>query len=938
MVIEELLGLPDEADRRAFFARRPDLLSVTLARKLADEAGRLLGIDPRKADTANSTLRWLAEKIDSDHCRGLAARAEAALAEDHGNYQLGLDKYEEAIELFQTLGEELEEAITRTTGVLCVSLLGHHQRAARWAQKAREVFERRGDRLRLARLSLNYANILFRRDHWEEAATSYKDAHEVLKDLGTSEDVAVCLHNMAVCHTSMLDFGEAFQLYSEARSYCEQHGLEVLVSAIDYNIAYLFFLRGEYPEAIDRYKAARQTCLKLGEKYRYALCAMDEAEIFLELNQTDESEELATEAYSGFQELGIPYESGKALVLWAISLQRKGKSFAALDLLRQAREVFSAEGNEVWMGQTDLHRALILFQAGRIYEAAKCAERSLAGFMRVGLTSKTILCMLLLARVHVSQGSLGRARDNVDRALSELTSLDLPAAKHQAHFLAGEIFLAQGRPTEACDSFLLAHHNLERVRSHLQSEELKIPLLNNKLLVYERLFQLFAGEGRFQEAFQYLEKAKARTISDLVATRAHSLPARDTGRSDLANTVRKLREEMNWYYRQIDLQEMRIDAEAVEHIAPLRAANKENEERFLASLRELQTTDKELSSLQEAYVVGLSEIRSTLEPGTTLLEYYIAGSTVHAVVLTDRDLQIVPVTTEDRAREAQRSLRFQLAKFELGIEDPLHPSDRLSDAINGVLAELFEELVSPISDLLTTESLQIVSHDFLHHIPLHALVTSGNRYLGEQYSMTYMPSATVAHLCAIRKSVESKGAVVALPGDGDHPGIAIESIVDAVPDVQVLAPSGVSDQELESALSQSRIVHFSGRMDYREDNPMFSSLAVGERSFSIFDIFNLRLDAELVSLTGSGPELSRPAEGDPLLGLSRGFLFAGARSILLALWRPEPTALAKFMSSFFSALFKGEPKTAAFEQAVSEVRRMNSNPYAWAPFTLIGRP
>ena len=174
--------------------------------------------------------------------------------------------------------------------------------------------------------------------------------------------------------------------------------------------------------------------------------------------------------------------------------------------------------------------------------------------------------------------------------------------------------------------------------------------------------------------------------------------------------------------------------------------------------------------------------------------------------------------------------------------------------------------------------------------------------------------------------------------DDDDPGIAIESIIDAVPDVQVLAPNSMSDLELESALSESRIVHFSGRMNYREDNPMFSSLAVGERSFSIFDIFNLRLDAELVSLTGSGPELSRPVEGDQLLGLTRGFLFAGARSILLALWRPEPTALANFMSLFFSALSKGVPSTAAFQQAVSEVRRMNPNPYAWAPFTLIGLP
>jgi CHAT domain-containing protein len=118
---------------------------------------------------------------------------------------------------------------------------------------------------------------------------------------------------------------------------------------------------------------------------------------------------------------------------------------------------------------------------------------------------------------------------------------------------------------------------------------------------------------------------------------------------------------------------------------------------------------------------------------------------------------------------------------------------------------------------------------------------------------------------------------------------------------------------------------------------MFSGIRLGSSYLNLYDLYQLKLDAELVTLSGCATGLNVVAAGDELLGLIRGLLYAGAQSLLLTLWDVNDQSTTEFMVSFYEALQKGESKTSALRSATSRLRERYPHPYYWAPFLLIGK-
>src|SRR5262249_8977601 len=145
---------------------------------------------------------------------------------------------------------------------------------------------------------------------------------------------AAVLSNMAVCCISLNEFEQALGYYREARAWCQQQGMPLLVAGADYNIAYLHYLRGEHMQAIHLYQATREHCAKLGDVYHEALCDLDQAEMYLELNLSEEGAELARKAFDRFETIGMAYEKAKALTNLAVARNHLGDAPAALRLLR----------------------------------------------------------------------------------------------------------------------------------------------------------------------------------------------------------------------------------------------------------------------------------------------------------------------------------------------------------------------------------------------------------------------------------------------------------------------------------------------------------------------------------------------------------------------------------------------------------------------------
>lgn len=118
---------------------------------------------------------------------------------------------------------------------------------------------------------------------------------------------------------------------------------------------------------------------------------------------------------------------------------------------------------------------------------------------------------------------------------------------------------------------------------------------------------------------------------------------------------------------------------------------------------------------------------------------------------------------------------------------------------------------------------------------------------------------------------------------------------------------------------------------------MFSAIRLADSHLSLYDLYHMDLPVDLLTLSGCVTGLDFVAEGDELIGLSRGLLYAGARSLLLSLWEVDDRSTAEFMQLFYSHLLQRGDKAETLRRAILDLRTRYVHPYYWAPFRLIGK-
>ena len=937
------LGEQADADARRELLSDPSLHSVEAVEKLCDELAATVYADMGRAERLLQSVVWLAEALDDESARAHSERARGHISFVHGNYAEAVASYDAAEAIFARSGNQVEVGRTLSSSLQPLIYLGRYQEAFAAADRAEKIFESLGERVRLGRLHTNLGNILYRLDRFEEALDTYQRAYVELESSGGDpQGVPAVLHNLAVCHTSLHRFPEALDAYQRAREHCQRHNLPLLGAQADYNIAHLYYLRGEYTQAIELYQAARQEYEKLGNRYHQNLCDLDQSEIYLELNLVEEGRQLAEQAFAGFEELGTGYEAGKALTNYAIATSRQGNALRALELFNKARQVFSREQNHVWLSLIDLYQALVFFQQGRLCEAQRSCDAAFHFFSKSSFPDKAALCEILSAWIHLQAGDAEAAHRSCLAALESLRKAETPALTYRAWFVLGQVEEARYNAPAALEAYRTAHAELESLRSHLSQEDFKVAFVKDKLAVYESLVWMCLAPApaneKLEEAFAYIEQAKSRSLADQIAFRANALPAPSEVRSDLVDKVHSLREELNWHCREAGLGVSSGPQKSQEQLERLRQKAHQCEKDLIKTLADVDATMSDFAALQNGGTVGLAAIRSALPPDTLLLEYYEARDTFYACVVSREELQIVPLTPVSRVRNLTRLLNFQLGKFRLGPEYQRTFAEPLLWATQTHLRELYAELIAPVRKLLTGRHLIVVPHGLLHHLPFQALL-DGDRYLIDDFSISYAPSASVFYLCSAKEVRPAEQALILGIPDSLAPHILEEAraVAGALPNARLLLGDEATENCLRAYAPQSRFVHIATHGLFRQDNPMFSSIRLADSRLSVFDLYHLDLRAELVTLSGCSTGRNALVGGDELLGLLRGLLYAGAQSVLVTLWDVNDGSTADFMRLFYQRLSSGTPKAAALQQATQEIRARYPHPYYWAPFSLIGK-
>jgi CHAT domain-containing protein len=264
-----------------------------------------------------------------------------------------------------------------------------------------------------------------------------------------------------------------------------------------------------------------------------------------------------------------------------------------------------------------------------------------------------------------------------------------------------------------------------------------------------------------------------------------------------------------------------------------------------------------------------------------------------------------------------------------------------------VLQRLYQELLAPAEPLLDGVSrLVVVPHGASHHVPFHAL-HDGRGYLVEHMEVSYAPCAgLLEHFDARQRLLHANGhrrlSVVALAcsDGGALPHVGAEAAaVTAALGGRLLCEGGATLPNLRAAAGAYTVLHLAAHGVFRPDDPLFSALQLGDGPLSTLDVFDLELRCSLVTLSACETALGVTGAGDELMGLSRAFLYAGAPSLVLSLWKVEDRSTAALMDVFYRALRDGAGKAAALRRAQLALLHDgagHSAPYFWAPFELIG--
>ncbi len=937
---ETLSRIPDDRSRSAFLSRDPKLQTPEAVQQLFDEVIRLVRVDLRRAHRLAKAASWLGRQLRDEPSRALGLRALGHVYYLQNKHQFARKQYEAAIAIYTSLNRELELARTMTAALQSLIYLGEYDLAFEWSERARAIFEKHGDLLRLARLDTNVGNICHRQDRFQEAIALYQRAYAVFEEQGQVLDTAIVLRNLGVSYISLNQFSEALETYSKARDFCARQHAPLLLAEVEYNVAYLYYLRGEYARAISSYEITRELCVQAGDPYHRALCDLDQSEMYLELNMSRDGARLAESARAGFQKLKMRYEIAKATAFIGLAANQLGDRARALKMFTTARKLFIEERNQLWPAVLDLYRAVVLFDDGDDEGSAELCQAALDVFVANSIHSRAAVCEILLAQLALRSCEFTIAQEYCRSTIDRLETLEAPAIACHAYLSMGEAQESLLDFEDARTSYETASAILEELRSELVQEDSKIAFLKDKLTIYENLVALILRGQPNQDdktrAFDQIERAKSRSLAELLAVHVKpvSSPAGPTGMEG----VDELRDQLNWTTHLLERDQMQSEPSSATHTKQLREKARVLKGKLADALMEAKFRGERVPVTESGGTLSLVDIRESLPPDTTVLEYYQCRDSFLACVLDRDGIEILEIAHVSRIRERLRLLQFQFSKFRLGPGYITLFTEQLYRAVETNLALLYSDLIAPVRARLRGQHLVIVPHGLLHQLPFHALARDGIALLDE-FDISYAPSASVLAWLLKKETVSTSESLVIGVADPLAPHIQreVETVASDLSNATLLLGKSATLESLRSFAPRARNIHIAAHGYFCEENPMFSSIRLGDSSLTLIDLYQLTLSADLVALSGCGTGINVVLGGDELRGLVRGLLHAGAHSMMVSLWDVHDESTTEFMTFFYKNL-RSMTKSQALRLAALKVRKSRVHPYYWAPFVLVGKP
>jgi CHAT domain-containing protein len=941
-LIAALLAAPDVSARRALLDSRPESINLAFVQKLKEAADEVERDDGRQALSLGIIGEEIAEQLNDPAARALALWAQANAYEGLGEYETAVQTYSLAAASFQRAGRPLEAARTSIGHLNSLIYLGLYAEAQALAEEARAVFVSQGDAFSRAKIDMNMGNLYDRLGNPNEALAAFQQAVTTFDSLGESLYAAMARANSGNSLIQIDNFIEAEALYAKARPVFETEGLRFAVAMIDHDLALLQQARGQYALSFRTLERARLAFTTLGVDLQIAQIDLNESDLYLELNLLPDTLRLAQQAEQAFAKLNLNFELARARANRAIALARLKPNQEAIQLLSEAQALFQASGNEIWATHAELQRAEVLGQLGAGEQARDLLIEVAKKYQRLGLKTKQAYANLVAVGWLTNNQQWVEALAALRTIQEALNTLSVPWLAQRLETEYGRVYEGLGDWTQAIHHYKAAVEQIESIATAISAEEHRTAFLANKTTPYEGLVTLLAGRDPAQ-ALAWTERAKSRAMVDLLAGKVNlrlRLNATDAVDQHRAETLQTLREELNWLYTRLTWVAGPNDSGPPIAGPEILPKIQEKEQKVMALWHDLQAKHAESISLEHVSPLSVEEIQKTLPESTKLVEYFIARDQVLAFVVDHDHIRVHPALTSLSAVQSLlEKLAFQFSKFQYGPAYYQRHQSILYETTLDILDQLYQQLLAPLwPELSEAESLIIVPHGPLHALPFHALYREGQPLL-ETHTISYAPSAAVLQFCW-KKTVPSQGSALLL-------GIPDDSISQVTNEVETLArqlPGSVALLGQDATYARlcelapsCNILHLATHGLFRPDAPLLSGVRLADRWLAAQDVYDLDLhQASLVTLSACESGLGQVAGGDDVVGLARGFLYAGAASLLVSLWRVADETMTGLMDTFYKKLLAGETKALALRGAQRALMTTHPHPYFWAPLALLG--
>ncbi len=833
-------------------------------------------------------------------------------------------------------------------------------------------------------------SVHFMKNDYSGALVYFKQALPILQEAGDQREESLNLWNMGLVYWN---YGN----YTESLEYCKQAlnialklnykwGEERILNTMGVN----YWNLGNYSIALDCYKNALIISKEIGDKIGINLQAGNIAIIYGELGDFDKAVDYYNQALEIARETGKKVGEARHLGNLGTVYQARGEFEKALNLYNQAisisKEVEDKKSESVFLGNIgDVYINLNNYNRAEEYikEALKIAQdlghkRMIAGcHIKLGDLNMNIK-KYTIAFNHFSEGL--KIAKNINGPINILESnMGLSVSCYQQKNFRNSLLYAEQ-----------AIEQVENMRKSISSEEFKTKFLANKIQVYAQAIKTCSNlqakdpsENYDLKSFQIAEKAKARTLLDIVYQ----------GKifQNLSEIPDSLRQRLIAYEHDIERKYQTLSHELNKSkevqdellISELEEQLEELERGKIKNVEELRKKFPKYYQLTNPVIFSINEVQqNVLNDEQALIEYFVGDKNIFMWVITKTDQKFLTLSLsknelEDRLAAISPIFSKQKEVIELKIDH------RWANLRLDLLHKLYKEILdAPAADYLkNTKELIIIPDDILNYFPFETLVTDltqeGVTYLIEDYVISYAASASLLNpelkpknkasnsLLAIGnpyfETEKKKGFLEQLADIVKYRAILrgnnfqqlpnaeleVKKIADNFEKATVLIGKQAHEQRFKELAANFKKIHLATHFLIDDSQPMYSKIVLSQIDnetedglLQTYEIYNMKLNADMVVLSGCNSGLGELKRGEGLIGITRAFLYAGVPSLIVSLWPVEDKSTAILMDRFYQYLNKGCNKNKALQKAKIDLIQSKDHkrdPFYWAPFVLIGR-